>query len=107
MSKMIENLLIKSHLFALPSRTLLHSELAEIIVDATESRIERPQYHQRRYYSGKKKMHTQKTQVTQDAMGRILRVHFASGSEHDKHLYDRSKLHTSRKTKKRMDLGYK
>ena len=33
------------------------------IIDATETKIDRPEKHQENWYSGKKKMHTIKTQV--------------------------------------------
>jgi Helix-turn-helix of DDE superfamily endonuclease len=64
-SKKVEDILIKSRIFSLPKkRELLEEELEEIIVDATEVRISRPSKKQKRKYSGKKKMHTQKAQVT-------------------------------------------
>jgi hypothetical protein len=104
MSRKIETLLIQSGLFSLPKRTILQTELETIIVDATESSIERPIKKQKLSYSGKKKRHTTKTQVVQDEKGRILRIHFAQGRVHDKKLYDHSKLRTHKNTKKRMDL---
>ena len=54
----IENILIKSKEFSLPGKkALLKSdhEFEVILIDATESPIERPQKKQRKYYSGKKK----------------------------------------------------
>jgi len=107
MSRKIETLLIRSGLFSLPKRTILQTELETIIVDATESSIERPKKKQKLHYSGKKKRHTTKTQIAQDKQGRILRTHFAQGRVHDKKLYDRSKLRINKKTKKRYDLWYK
>ena len=103
MSKKIENLLITSRLFSLPKKHLLQTELEEIVTDATESPIERPVKKQRLHYSGKKKRHTTKTQVVQDGKGHILRVNFSQGRVHDKKLYNQSKLHSNKKTKKRFD----
>ena len=56
---------MKSGIFSLPKkRELMEEELEEIIVDATEVQVSRPSKKQKRKYSGKKKMHTQKAQVT-------------------------------------------
>ena len=44
-------------------RTLSKKELETIIMDCTEQPIERPIRKQKKYYSGKKKRHTMKTQV--------------------------------------------
>ena len=50
-------------------------EFAEVITDATEQQRRRPPQHtQRRWYSGKKKRHTVKTQITINSAGRILLV---------------------------------
>jgi DDE superfamily endonuclease len=46
-----------------------------VLIEATETPIERPKKRQRRYYSGKKKRHTLKTQlVVEKSMRRILRI---------------------------------
>jgi hypothetical protein len=61
----VEDILIKSGIFALPKKKeLLREEVEELIVDATEVRANRPSKNQKRKYSGKKKMHTQKAQIT-------------------------------------------
>lgn len=52
-----ENTLIKSNEFSLPKRKELmesDNEIEVILVDATETPIERPKRKQRKYYSGKK-----------------------------------------------------
>jgi len=63
------------------------------IVDATEQPTQRPQDpdEQKRYYSGKKKRHTLKTQVVVGPDGELM-GHSATvpGSQHDKSLYDDS-----------------
>jgi IS5 family transposase len=53
-------------------------------VDVTESPIERPKRGQRKYYSGKKKRHTLKTQIIIDAKTRmIIAILVSYGSCHD------------------------
>ena len=62
----VENILIRSRKFSLPGqKSLLNFSLdADLIVmDVKESPIERPQKHQKRFYSGKQKEHTLKTQL--------------------------------------------
>lgn len=102
----IETVLIRSGKFSLPKRTILQEELEEVLIDATESQIERPSKGQRKFYSGKKKKHTIKTQVVRSKEGQILRIHTTNGKVHDKKLYDTTKLHIHGKTKKRVDSGY-
>lgn len=53
-----------------------HPELKEVLVDATEQEIQKPKDKAKRKgnYSGKKKRHTLKTQVTTDACGLLLHV---------------------------------
>lgn len=55
-------------------RTMTQEDLETIVIDCTEQPIERPKKKQRKYYSGKKKRHTMKTevQITQD--GRITEL---------------------------------
>jgi hypothetical protein len=53
----VETVLVQSGLFSLPGKKKLVSaapELEVIVVDTTETPIERPKKHQRHYYSGKK-----------------------------------------------------
>ena len=63
--KWCENTLAKSKSFRLPGgKAVAASDRAfdVVLIDATETPIERPK-KQRRYYSGKKKRHTLKTQL--------------------------------------------
>ena len=63
------------------------------IVDATEQPTQRPQdaEEQKRYYSGKKKRHTLKTQVVVGPDGEIMgHSETVPGATHDKSLYDAS-----------------
>lgn len=62
----IENILIKSRKFRLPGKKkLLEPSGLEglVVIDVMESPIERPQRHQKAFYSGKQKKHTLKTQA--------------------------------------------
>jgi transposase len=68
----------------LPDRSGLADWLA--IIDATEQRVERAKEYatQKRYYSGKKKAHTIKTQIIVNERGRIRHVaDSVPGSTHD------------------------
>jgi len=69
------------------SRTLTQHDL-ELLIDATEQPIERPQTNQQLYYSGKKKRHTLKTEVRTTVTGEIVHISSAvAGSVHDFALY--------------------
>ncbi len=48
---------------------MLQEDIApsRVIIDVTETPIERPVKHQKKYYSGKKKQHTFNCQVVADA----------------------------------------
>jgi hypothetical protein len=55
--KWVEETLVRSGLFKLPSKRVLSSSESHfefIVVDTTETPIERPQKNQKAYYSGKK-----------------------------------------------------
>lgn len=69
-------------------------DFADVATDATEQPRQRPPRRtQRRWYSGKRKRHTVKTQVTVSRQGRILRVSDSvSGRIHDYTLFKRSRL---------------
>ena len=55
-------------------RTLSYEELDEILVDATEIQIQRPTKHQRKFYSGKKRKHTQKLEIIVSPDGKIINI---------------------------------
>jgi hypothetical protein len=70
-------------------------EFAEVVTDATEQPRQRPPRRtQRRWYSGKRKRHTVKTQLTVSRRsGRILHVSASvPGRVHDDALFTRSRL---------------
>lgn len=72
-------------------KELLKSEV-EYKVDGTESPVER-QKKQRRFYSGKKKRHTMKTQViAEQESKKIVCTKFSNGKKHDFRLFKESKV---------------
>jgi DDE superfamily endonuclease/Helix-turn-helix of DDE superfamily endonuclease len=78
-------------------------------IDATEQEIPRPKDKQKRktHYSGKKKRHTVKTQLTVNSNGLIIhKTAHAKGSTHDYSLYKRSHPHLPSKVRQGFDLGY-
>jgi len=94
--KKVENALIRCGRFQLPGKKqLLDPESAAklLVIDATETPIERPKKGQERFYSGKKKRHTFKTQLVVDPKPKaVICTKFAAGKEHDFHLFKRSKV---------------
>jgi hypothetical protein len=56
------------------TKHLSKEEVESLIIDATEQPIERPQKNQKKYYSGKKKRHTIKTEIRITRKGRIVHV---------------------------------
>jgi hypothetical protein len=79
-------------------------------IDATEQEIPRPKNKKKRktHYSGKKKRHTVKTQLTVNSKGLIVHktVH-AIGSMHDYSLFKHSRPHLPKQIHQKGDLGYK
>ena len=89
-----------------------HPDLKEVAIDATEQKCFRSEQNavQKAHYSGKKKLHTRKTQITVSRSGKILDVSASyPGSVHDKTIIDQEKTIEKfpKKTVKRLDLGYK
>jgi hypothetical protein len=78
---------MRSGRFRLPGKKHLlkgfgHPEI--VIMDVTETPIERPKHRQRRFYSGKKKQHTLKSQVLIDRdTGQVICLYFGKGRQHD------------------------
>jgi hypothetical protein len=63
-------------------------DFADVVTDATEQPRQRPQRRQRRWYSGKKKRHTIKTQITANSQERILAVSASHpGRVHDYRIF--------------------
>lgn len=114
----IENILIKSRKFSLPGKKkLLDSSLNEglILMDVLkdtashimESPIERPTKHQKRFYSGKQREHTLKTQVVlgQNSHQIICLAH-SKGKVHDFKLFKNSRTKFHQFLKVIADKGY-
>jgi hypothetical protein len=77
--------------------------------DATEQEIPRPKNKKKRrtHYSGKKKRHTVKTQLTVNLEGLIVhKTRHAKGSTHDYALFKRSFSDLPKEVKQGFDLGY-
>lgn len=78
-------------------------------IDATEQEIPRPKNKQKRktHYSGKKKRHTVKTQLTVNSKGLIIhKSRHVRGSTHDYTLYKHSHPKLPSKVRAGLDLGY-
>ncbi len=103
-----------SQIFKIPTKKvslseaeLTEEEILEFFVDATEQQIERPKKGQKRYYSGKKKIHTLKNQIITDTKGKIRAVtKSVPGKIHDKKLFDESKIILPENSDLTGDLGY-
>ena len=66
------------------TKHLSQEEVETLIIDATEQPIERPSRNQKRYYSGKKKRHTIKTEIRITRKCRIVHVSRSRrGAMHD------------------------
>lgn len=121
--KWIEDILIKSKAFSLPGKKVLlksDTEFEVILVDATESPIERPKKrvrykkriknrnnNQKKYYSGKKKKHTLKSQVIVDKKSSlIICTDFCNGKKHDFKLFKESKVRWPKNVRGIVDSGY-
>lgn len=90
----------------------LYPDVSGLITDATEVRRQRPKdkEKQKKYFSGKRKAHTIKTQLTVSRKSeRILDVSQSyAGSVHDKKIFDIEKTieRICKETPHWMDLGY-
>lgn len=88
------------------TRNLSQKEVEDLIIDATEQPIERPSKGQKAFYSGKKKRHTNKTEIRITPKGRIVHVSKTRpGSVHDFALY-KTEPPVPRDSISWVDLGY-
>jgi hypothetical protein len=94
----VEDTLVNSGQFALPKRTERFGDEGTtasprvVVIDVTKTPVERPRKKQRRFYSGKRKRHTLKSEVLLDwPSGRILTTGNAPGRCHDRRLRRQSK----------------
>jgi len=106
----IENVLIRSRKFSLPGKKeLLKTPTEEkvVVMDVTESPIERPQKGQKAFFSGKQKDHTLKTQVIVDQKtGKIICLGHGKGKTHDFRLFKNSGVKFGELLKVIADKGY-
>jgi len=110
MVERVETALMHSGRFRLPGKKLLvqgfeHPEV--VVIDVTETPIERPKVGQKQYYSGKKKQHTLKCQVIADRdSAAIICLCFGEGRRHDFSLFKVSGVHMHPETESLQDSGY-
>ena len=106
----IENILIQSRKFSLPGKKkLLDTSLDEdlILMDVMESPIEIPTKHQKRFYSGKQREHTLKTQVVfGQKSNKIMCLAHSKGKMHDFKLFKNSQTKFHQFLKVIADKGY-
>lgn len=106
----VENTLIRSGGFRLPGKKWLlqgHEVPATVVVDVTETPIERPKHKQKQFYSGKKKRHTLKSQLVVDQQSRtIICTAYGKGRRHDFWLFQVSGVRLHPRTLGLGDKGY-
>ncbi|PVD49273.1 IS5 family transposase [Terrimonas sp.] len=105
----LENILIQSNAFKLPGKKALtksNVKWSVVVIDVGESPVERPKKKQRRYYSGKKKKHTHKTQLIVGKDGKIICVEIDKGRKHDFRVFKESGVHIHASTRIEADSGY-
>jgi IS5 family transposase len=88
------------------ARSLSQKEVESLIIDAAEQALERPKKGQKKYYSGKKKRHTLKTEIRVTLEKRIVHVSKTyPGSIHDFSVHKQEPL-LPKKSRVYVDLGY-
>lgn len=106
----VEDHLMDSGRFRIPGKKHLLKGFGRpeiVVMDVTETPIERPKHRQRRFYSGKKKQHTLKCQVLIDrATGQVICLDFGKGRQHDFKLFQASGVHIHPETQSLQDKGY-
>lgn len=106
----IESTLMKTGKFRIPGKKALlkDSNYPEFVVmDVTETAIERPKKKQKRYSWGKKKCQTLKTQLVINQETReIICTAFGPGHCHDFNLFKKSKIYFHPETNSLQDSGY-
>jgi len=81
--------IIAKHLHIKKDRTLTQESVLSLLVDVTEQTIQRPKSKKNRknYYSGKKKKHTQKVEISLTDKGKIINISKSHpGRMHDIHI---------------------
>lgn len=110
MTHWVEDRLLGSGKFRLPGKKQLVRGFGRphvVVMDVTETPIQRPKRRQRQFYSGKKKQHTLKCQVLIDQQtGQVLCLFFGQGSQHDFKLFQASGVRLHPQTQSLQDKGY-
>lgn len=89
-------------------RTLTNDKIEALLLDVTEQPIQRPKHKgdRKKYYSGKKKRHTQKVELVMARSGKIIHVsHSNPGRKHDFRIRKESDT-LPKDPPKYADLGY-
>jgi hypothetical protein len=106
----VENILIRSRVFSLPGKKELRQKGTEekvVVMDVTESPIEKPKQNQKSFYSGKQGEHTLKTQLIIDLKTlKIICVASGKGRVHDFKLFKKSGVKIEDSIKILADKGY-
>ncbi|WP_269452763.1 IS5 family transposase [Phormidesmis priestleyi] len=106
----VEEQLLRSGRFRLPGKKHLVQGFGRptvVVLDVTETPIERPKQRQRPFYSGKKKRHTLKCQVLiNQHTGAVICLSFGKGSQHDFKLFQASGVQIHPETESLQDKGY-
>lgn len=106
----VESVLVSSGRFRLQGKKSLLTQEQKpktVVMDVTESPIERPKSGQKRFYSGKQRRHTLKSQFVIDLETSQVRcVANDSGRRHDYKLFIHSKVRFHADTESLEDSGY-
>jgi DDE superfamily endonuclease/Helix-turn-helix of DDE superfamily endonuclease len=106
----IESTLMKTGKFGIPGKKALFKGFGRpevVVMDVTETAIERKKKTQKKYYSGKKKYHTLKMQVVINQESKqIICLNFGPGHCHDFSLFKKSQVHFHPSTDSLQDSGY-
>jgi len=106
----VEARLMASGRFRIPGKKQLIQGFGRpdvVVMDVTETPIERPKRKQKWFYSGKKKHHTLKCQIVIDRdTQEIICLHFGQGRTHDFKLFKASGVHFHPDTLSLEDKGY-
>lgn len=106
----VEDHLLGCGRFRLPGKKRLVQGFGRptvVVIDVSETPIERPKHRQRQFYSGKKKRHTLKCQVLIDQQTEaVICLFFGKGSQHDFKLFQASGVQIHPDTESLHDKGY-
>jgi hypothetical protein len=105
-----EKVLINPGLFNLPGKKIIcqsQNEIETVAVDVSEHEIEPPQKKQKKYYSGKQKYHTIKSQVLANKKSpEIICTAFSKGKTHDFSLFKKSQVRMNKELEFLGNKGY-